>query len=75
LNYARVSAKSSTEQWFVRGRVICKKEKSELGGQRETTAEGSEKETMLGRCVALDHKICLKNGFFVANGEQIIGIR
>ena len=55
--------------------MICKKEKSELGGQRETTAEGSEKETMLGRCVALDHKICLKNGFFVANGEQIIGIR
>ena len=43
LSYTWVSAKSSTEQWFVRGGVICRKEKSELGGQREAAAEGSER--------------------------------
>ena len=43
LSNAWVSAKSSTEQWFVRGGVICRKEKSELGEQREAAAEGSDK--------------------------------
>jgi len=35
--------KSSTEQWFMRGGVICREENGELGGQREVAAERSGK--------------------------------
>jgi len=43
LSYTWVLAKSSTELWFMRGGVICRKEKGKLGGQREAAAERSEK--------------------------------
>ena len=43
MDYAWVSAKNSTEKWFVRVWTICRRKEDELGEKREVLVEDSDK--------------------------------